>query len=631
MLHLRRPKPLGIDPRLVLVFELGATVATEEWHRAGLRVLDGSDRRVVIAFADDPAMIAFHERIDALRAGVPEGNKSEPYAAFFDAIDDLRPLAPADRMTPEVVEAVKVSDPAEVMRLDIECWHPGERELAQEWLNELAEAVGATTGRVVDHMVHDGAGLLLARAYVPAGRITELAELDTIARIDVLPLPALTVPQLYGFAATDLPVVEAPDSRAPIIGIVDSGVQSAHPLIAPAVLAAEALSPSINEGEDEHGHGTMVAAILLHGNIEQALARGLPLRPSCKLVSVRVLGSDNEFPSAELWETDLLEAIEWCAGQGARIVNLSIGDDRRRLVGTRQLSAAALVDALARQHQLVIVVSSGNSRPHDYLERIEEAAALTYPAAHLREQDTVIIDPASAMLALTVGGITTAAAASGLSGRESVARVAMGRPGWPSPITRRGPGLNNSVKPELVERAGTLGIEGSRLVDNDAELGVVSAGIGPDRLLASNLGTSFAAPLVTRIAAAVMARFPEFSSNLVRALVLLSTAPTTFGDELETQTPGDRAIALRNLLGFGRPAIRRAVESTSHRAVLVADASIPIDGVHIYEIPVPSSFFASGGERGIDVALAFDPPTRARRLGVSREHDGVLRSVRDVG
>ncbi|MGI8807833.1 MAG: S8 family peptidase [Acidimicrobiales bacterium] len=441
-----------------------------------------------------------------------------------------------------------------------------------------------------------------------------MAELDTVARVDVLPLPALTVPQLYGSSARDLPVVEAPDPRAPIVGIIDSGVQSGHPLIAPAVLAAEALSPSINEGEDEHGHGTMVAALLLHGNIEHALARGLPLRPSCKLVSVRVLGADNEFPSAELWETDLVEAIEWCAEQGARIVNLSIGDDRRRLVGTRQLSAAALVDSLARQHDLVIVVSSGNSRPHNYLGLIDEAVALTYPAAHLAELDTVIIDPASAMLALTVGGITTAAAASGLSGRESVARVAMGRPGWPSPITRRGPGLNASVKPEVVERAGTLGIEGSRLVDNDAELGVVSAGIGPDRLLASDLGTSFAAPLVARVAATVLARFPEFSSNLVRALVLLSTSPPTFGSDLHAERPSDRALAVRNLLGFGRPAIARAIESTSHRVVLVADTSIPIDGVHIYEIPVPTSFLSSGGERGIDVALAFDPPTRARRL-----------------
>ena len=126
--------------------------------------------------------------------------------------------------------------------------------------------------------------------------------------------------------------------------------------------------------------------------------------------------------------------------------------------------------------------------------------------------------------------------------------------------------------------------------------------------------TSFAAPLVTRVAAAVKARFPTFSANLVRALVLLSGEPPTFGAELTVERPTDREHAVRRLLGYGRPSVARAIESTSHRAVLVADAVIPIDGIHIYQLPLPSSFFESGGQRGLDIALAFDPPSRAQRL-----------------
>jgi hypothetical protein len=45
-----------VDPRLVLVFELGAVVDPDEFRRAGLRVLDSADRHVVIAFADDPEL-----------------------------------------------------------------------------------------------------------------------------------------------------------------------------------------------------------------------------------------------------------------------------------------------------------------------------------------------------------------------------------------------------------------------------------------------------------------------------------------------------------------------------------------------------------------------------------------------
>ena len=140
------------------------------------------------------------------------------------------------------------------------------------------------------------------------------------------------------------------------------------------------------------------------------------------------------------------------------------------------------------------------------------------------------------------------------------------------------------------------------------------AGARVDRLLTFSIGTSFAAPLVTRVAAAVKARFPTFSANLVRALVLLSAEPPTFGPELTVERPADREHAVRRLLGYGRPSVERAIESTSHRVVLVADAVIPIDGIHIYQLPLPSSFFHSDGQRGLDVALAFAPPTRAQRL-----------------
>lgn len=119
---------------------------------------------------------------------------------------------------------------------------------------------------------------------------------------------------------------------------------------------------------------------------------------------------------------------------------------------------------------------------------------------------------------------------------------------------------------------------------------------------------------MTRVAAAVKARFPEFSSNLVRALVLSSAAALDFERELEADRPADVTDAAFRLTGYGRPSIIRATESNSHRVVLVAEDRIPIDGVHVYEIPVPESFRRSGGKRGVDIALAYDPRTRLRRL-----------------
>jgi subtilisin family serine protease len=614
MRHVTRPPVLGVDPRLILVFELGGPVDLAEFRLAGLIVLDGSDRHVVVAFADDPALVSFHERLDAMRGGVPEGQKNEPHAAFFDAIDSLRTLDASDRLTDAVRVAIEMTDGAELLRIDIECWHPEDREIAAGWLTELEEAVTRIDGRVVDRYVHDGAGLLLARAYVPASRVVELAELDFVARIDVLPRAALSLPQLYGDELVDMPEGPAPAANAPIVGVVDSGVRSAHPLLAGVVVAADPVGTGITEGEDQHGHGTMVAALIAHGSIEGVITRDVRVPPICRIVSARVLDANNEFADDDLWEHDLEDAVRWCIDQGASIVNVSLGNSSAVLSSSRQLAGAAILDDLARTHDVTIVTCTGNIAPADYLTDIVDGTALEYPSRLLAAPHARLIDPASAMLALTVGAVTDAAAASGMTARENVVRVVMGKPGWPSPFTRIGPGLSGAVKPELVERGGTLGIESGRLVENDAELGVISAGAKVDRLLMQDLGTSFAAPLVARVAAAVKSRFPEFSANQVRALVLASTVPPEFADHLEGGTPAERQNAVRRLMGYGRPSIGRAIESTSHRVVLVAEDDVPVDGVHIYEIPVPSSFQEPGGQRGIDVALAFDPRTRARRL-----------------
>ena len=82
----------GVDPKLILVVNLGGPVADDEFRRAGLRCSIPLTSRSLIAFVDDPQMAGFLERLDTCAAGVPPGRQSEPYAAFVDAIDSVREL-----------------------------------------------------------------------------------------------------------------------------------------------------------------------------------------------------------------------------------------------------------------------------------------------------------------------------------------------------------------------------------------------------------------------------------------------------------------------------------------------------------------------------------------------------------
>ena len=618
MAHSQRSPVLGIDPRLIMVFELNTSLSTDEFRKSDLQVVDSSDNSLMIAFADDLELTAFNSRLDALIGGVPEGKKSEPYAQFFDAIENIRPLEAKDRVTPDLETAI--NDAAETeLRIDIECWHPGDPEQARDWIDEVRQGIASAGGRVADTLINDSVRLLLLRAYVPSDSVMDIAELDVIARMDVLPQPVLPMPTLYSLSTDELGEVMAPDGRSAIVGLIDSGVASGHPLIGTAVLASDAIGTGIEEDQDQHGHGTMVASLLLYGDLQTAIASGRPLQPICRVVSARVLDSGNQFPVDELWEKDLQEAMTWCADHGAKIINLSLGDDRSPYSPPRHLSAAAIVDDLARQLGLVVVVATGNSRPADYLTDINSSSARDYPTALLQDDATGILDPGTSLLGLTVGGLTTAEASGSYSSRETLQRQPMGDPNWPSPITRTGPGPGQAIKPELTELAGTLGIEHGTLVSNDAELGVTGANAHTGGLLSWDVGTSYAAPLISRVAAATVSRFPNFSAELIRSLVLISAERIPFTDHLNG---GDaaREMAERALLGYGRPSIPRACESTSHRVILVAEENISINGVHIFEIPVPSSFYSSGGKRGLDIALAYSPPTRVRRLDYMASH-----------
>ena len=434
-------------------------------------------------------------------------------------------------------ERLEQADSAARLDVQIDLWHPGDRELGEAWLRETAAAVIAAKGEVRDRYINHRSGLLLIRATVPAVALGELAEIDEIALMDGLPILSPSRARPRQASVAQLPEVPQASATAPLVGLIDSGVRSAHPMLAPAILDAVTLSDEFDGGQDENGHGTRVAGLLLHGQLEDALEIGLLPRPFCWLLSVRVLGANNQFPLASVWEAEVEKAIRHCAAQGARVINLSIGDEDTAYEGARSTPLAAILDQLARELGLVLVVPTGNVAPAAYLDPTG-AGVDAYVDALLASAETTMLDPAPAVTALTV----------------------------------------------------------------------------VERLLDIDIGTSFAVPLVTRVAACVLARYPEFGANLVRALTVLAADEPSFADALSDLTPAARRAVELQTVGYGEPRLTEAVESTPHRTILVAEGEINVDTTMIYEIPIPTSFGAGGGTRGIEIALAFDPETRARRL-----------------
>jgi hypothetical protein len=211
-------------------------------------------------------------------------------------------------------------------------------------------------------------------------------------------------------------------------------------------------------------------------------------------------------------------------------------------------------------------------------------------------------------------------------------------PGDPAPFTRVGPGVCGALKPEFVDDGGNLvwsGVGQQRRVHADEASSVLllsNAHRGITGWFRHDIGTSFAAPRVSRVAAMLehdlktrMGRKP--SGNLVRALL---GAGAVRANDLDGHCGAGATTAFT---GYGRIDEDFALWSSDHRVVLFSEDEIPLDHFAMFELPVPDAFLELRGKKQLGVAVAYDPPTRARRaeyLGVSLDYDLFWGADQDV-
>lgn len=616
--HQRRSNSLGLDPELIIVLDLNGPLDPVEVERAGLTVLEMRSDRALIAFAADPELVDFVSRNDQYKQGTrgvtAAGNtRAAAYEQLFDKIDQIRNIEDRDLIGAELARLLEGSPPLDqLVRLEVHCWCPEEDSEARRRNDDVRRAVAAASGTVLSSSVRSPAGWSVVCCDLPIGALGELLRTDRVSWVDLMPNPVVGIPELLNAGAASFPTVLGPLADAPIVAVIDSGIRSAHPLLAPAVVGVESVGAGLGDGGDESGHGTLVASLALYGIIDDLTDVHLSAVPSGRLLSVRVLDRNNQFPDDRAWAETLLEAMAMAADAGARVINLSLGDPRRPYVAPRPTATAALVDQFIRDHSTVVVVTCTGNFPtleHD----TNRLVSREYAQDLLQHAEAGILDPGTAALAITVGGVGNELR-QGVQGLSvSAEKVVVGGPRFPSPHTRIGPGPMRAIKPELVATSGSAVVDTAlnRVALNDRLGSVVGAGgRDPERLLAADHGTSYAAPLVSNAALRIIGRYPHLSGNSVRALLLVGA--DKIDDYLDGGAPAREQE--RRLSGYGLVSAERAENSMSHRATLLSEGSIRLDQVHFFEVPVPTSFRQSGGVISLAVALAFDPPVRVTRL-----------------
>ncbi|MCA1322880.1 S8 family peptidase [Herbaspirillum sp. alder98] len=582
-----------------------------DWEHLGLTVVSSDEDRTLVLFSSSDDMAEFRRRLEAYAGDIPVGQRNPAYQNFISTIEEIGNVEPRDRIGVRLREdgyrEIEDFQNDAMLVLDLEIWDLGRRELRERKIEEITSYIEAMEGEVFDQYI--GPSITLLRLRASGAVIRLLLRVEEVSSIDLPPEPDIVTGEAFNLEIQDLPPVNAIDDGMPVIGILDSGINN-HPLIQDLIVGAIGVPPELGEADD-FGHGTRVSGIAVFGDLGAQLASGQLMR-GARLCSAKVVDRTGNFPERKLVASQMKEAITALnRDHGCRIFVIALADIKSQYTGGKVGVWAATLDELARDLDVLIVVSAGNRSPRGG-NRIEQAVT-EYPG-YLLEPANRFYEPAGALNVLTVGSIAQGHGIDDVLGANVGVRPITSEL-EPSPFTRIGPGVEGSTKPDVVDIGGTLvydPLTGLRRGENLPSAGVLTLHHLPlDRLFTSGSGTSYSAPLVAFKASQLLRVLPTASANLVRALLVGSASVP---DPAKLKLQGFTEDEIRSVCGHGQIDLERAAYSDDARVVLYAEGDLQVDHFAVYHVPIPEPFQTENGTRSIRVTLAFDPPVRHSRV-----------------
>ena len=427
------------------------------------------------------------------------------------------------------------------------------------------------------------------------------------------------------------------EEAAPAVCLLDTGVTREHQLIA-ASLSAEnlhACDPAWGT-DDHHGHGTEMAGLALYGDLTPLLASDAPVNLRHQLESVKILPPGGQTPP------DLYGAVTADATSRAEIgtparprcysMAVTATDQRDRGQPT---SWSVAIDALAAgrsfdvAHQR-LTYTDPDELPQRRLIFISAGNVFQLEADHLSRSDVEPVhDPAQAWNAVTVGAFTDKAV---LHGDQWQGWQALAPPGELSPWSTTSVGFQTGwpMKPDVVFEGGNVAINGNQDIDQPVpDLSLLTTNYRPaERSFQITTATSAATAQVARMGAVLMADYPEYWPETVRALIIHSARWT---DQMRKALEGVNGKTARSKLvrryGFGVPSLSRATRSATDALTLVVQDTIrpffegKMGEMHFFELPWPKTVLQGLGEQHVQLRITlsyFVEPTEGRRGWANR-------------
>lgn len=351
-----------------------------------------------------------------------------------------------------------------------------------------------------------------------------------------------------------------------MVGLLDTGVNHAHPLLANLIPDANLHTHKPDWGVNDTGpHGTGMAGLALYGDLTPLFNGAGPVEVTHRLESMKLIDASDPH-SEDLFGAVTIEGVS----------RLEVVPDPRRLfcmaITTdgkdrgRPTSWSAAIDNLAsgvvNDTRRLIIISAGNT-----------GDPANYPADN---ETSSVQDPAQAWNALTVGGTT-----------DKVIIDAQANPGY-TPLAEEGdlaPASTTSLiwpsrwpfKPDIVLEAANMGRSqnaGALYLPELCLLTTSDTFLAGEPPLMTFQATSAAAALAARLSARLWADYPDLTPESVRALMVHSArwSPAM----LRRCSPGGN-LNVTNLLrtfGHGEPDEDTLLTSADNDLTLILQGSM---------------------------------------------------------
>lgn len=595
----------GFDDRLLLKVTLREGEQLPDLNAIpGIELVSQEDKTIVLAFADQQGLAEVEQRLATLAR---DGRTTR--AQLLYALEEFDHWTPEDR-TGAALGQFGTPD-TDTFMLDVELWPQERADRRGAMIDTFKQVLQQQGVDVLDVLAQPSLAMLRVRCDLDTMQQLLLTHRD-VRTVDLPPRTGVAIEMLI----TDinrLPDPEPPGDDAPVITVLDSGITPGHPLLAPAVGDAQGyLNPRRNAEDREPWHGTAVAGLALYGDVAEQLQSGVFI-PRLRLFSGKVFEDDGNNQD-EFVENAVDEAVRELHEQyGCRVFNLSYGDLNKVYDGRHLRGLAYTLDRLSRELDVLFVVPTGNLRPED----LPGDPRAEYPH-YLFAENGRLLDPATALNALTVGGLSKMTAtrdAQRYTG--TIEDLPLATEEQPFPLTRVGPSINGAIKPDLVEHAGNLALMRTGRRTRHAGLGVVSlnGGFASGHPFIEDVGTSYSAPQVAHTVARILSVMPAASPHLLRALMGVHASWPSACEQLLGANNAVGRTRLLRVCGYGCTDEAALFRSQDQTVTLYAEDSIANDKCHFYELPIPEIFWSRGRRaRNISVALAYSPDVRTTRL-----------------